>query len=372
MNIVWILTLAIIAGQLIKLPISNLAVVSLLDITIIFLCLLGLLRLKFRLGKPPLYIKFGLLFVFMAALSLALTPLNLTTREMLISFLYTVRFASFILFVWLISSNGFPMSKNHIQSIVIFSGIGLATLGLIQFTFLPDLKPLTQYGWDPHYFRTVSTFLDPNFAGAYFVLTLLAIIESPLPVKRRSLAMVLVYLALLTSFSRSSYLMFLVSGLTLSFLKKSKQLLLKISVLFIILFLGFQIYTQVVAEPRNIEREKSASFRFNTWQQGLTIFQNSPLLGIGYNSYRYALIEYNLGNEQFISSHGASSNDSSLLFVLATTGIIGLICYLLFLFSLLKLSPIIIGLLVHSFFANSLFYPPILLLAVLSAAIPKK
>ena len=193
--------------------------------------------------------------------------------------------------------------------------------------------------------------------------------------------MILVYLALLTTFSRSSYLMFLVSGLTFSFLKKSKIYIFATVMLFALLLVGFQVYTNLVAQPRNIDREQSASSRLNTWEQGITIFQKYPVLGIGFNAYRYGIREFKLGDEQFLQSHGSSSNDSSLLFVLSTTGIIGLLSFLYFLFSLVHANysnkqiiviPALLGLFVHSLFANSLFYPPILAWILIISAIPKK
>ena len=163
----------------------------------------------------------------------------------------------------------------------------------------------------------------------------------------------------MTTFSRSSYLMFLVSGIYLSLIKKSKELFLKVLLLFIILISAFYSYNQSVAAPRGIDREQSAVYRITTWQQGLNIFQQSPILGVGFNAYRFAIREYKLSDAQFLESRGSTSNDFSIFFVLATTGTLGLISYLLFIFHLPRIA--ILGLLVHSFFANSLFYPPILL-----------
>src|SRR3989338_8239316 len=197
----WILALATLTGQLIKLPISS-GGVSILDITVIILCLWGILKIKFKLKKPPLFIVSAASFIAIATLSLILTPLHLNIQEYLTSFLYIFRFAVYILLGWLIFSRAFPAIKNNTPQILIFSGLGLAILGLMQFIILPDLGFLTKDGWDPHYFRTVSTFLDPNFAGAFFVLTLI------LP-RQSSVLSLIVYLALMTTFSRSSYLMFL-------------------------------------------------------------------------------------------------------------------------------------------------------------------
>lgn len=366
MNITWILTSAIVAGQLIKFPLGG-GGPTLLDLTVLFLCLLGIVKLKIHLKKPPLYIKAGLAFIFVALLSLVLTPLKLTMPEYLISSLYIVRFFIFILLGWLIYSGAFSNLAKNSLNILSISGIALAVLGLIQLMVLPDLRFLEQFGWDPHYFRTVSTFLDPNFLGAYLVLTLILIHKS------KKWFFAIVYLALLTTFSRGAYLAFFTSFLSLAFLNKS----LKLGVITIILFLGlmagFFTYQHLVAGPRGINRAESAEFRFSTWQQGWQLFQNHPILGAGFNTYRYALREYHLGDETFLQTHGSSTNDSSLLYVAATTGIIGTLSFLFFLFSLIKTNPLLFaalpGLLAQSFFTNNLFYPPILAWLILVTAI---
>lgn len=368
--ITFILIASILAGQLIKLPVANNSGPTLLDFSAICLLLYGLVKLKFKLKKPPAYILAAGIFVSIASLSLLITPLHLNKFEYLISFSYILRFASIILLGWIIYSEGLKLS---LEKILTFSGVGLAILGLTQFILFPNLTLLENQGWDPHFFRTVSTFLDPNFAGAYFVLTLILLINQKQP---SIVYFIIVYIALLTTFSRSSYLMFLISGLTFSFLKKSRKIFISTIILFIILLMGFKTYSQLVAQPRGIDREQSASHRFNTWEQGLTILQKSPFFGVGFNTYRYGIREYGLGNEQFIQSRGSSSNDSSLLFVAATTGIVGLIIYLPFLATLFKYAypnnPSLIaamsGLLVHSFFANSLFYPFILVWIILKAS----
>ncbi len=369
-----ILTLVIISGQLIRIPFGagNLTPVDIgLIITSIFLIF------KIKLYNPPLFIKFFLAFLATGLISLIFSPLNLSFTEFSNSLFYLIRLSLFAFFLLLCFSDKSKPFRSRIQSILLYSGISLAILGLLQFIFLPDLSFLSKDGWDPHFFRTVSTFLDPNFVGAYFVLTLLLFLQRRVfyP-KWQILFFAVVFLAVLTTFSRSSYLMFLISGLSISWLKKSIKTALLILTLFAILLLSFQIYTQVVAKPRNINREQSASFRLTTWQQGLDIFQKSPLFGVGYNSYRYALQKYDLADNQFIESHGSSGNDSSLLFIMATTGLIGLIFYLLFLITLARfglseniaLPSAVIGLLVHSLFANSLFYPAILLWLFLKSA----
>ncbi len=360
----WILTPAIATGQLIKLPLGS-GGVTLLDLTVIFLCLMGLIKLKLKLKKPPLFIKSGILFILVAVLSLIFTPLHLLAKEYAISFFYTVRFTAYILLGWLIYSGAYPTAR--IKKSLIFSGIILTFFGLMQFIFLPDLKFLANFGWDPHYFRAASTFLDPNFLGSYLTLTLLLLIQ-----QNSRLLFTLVYITLLLTFSRGAYLAFLASFLTLSFIKKSFKLGVLTIVLFLVLLGGFYFYQKMVAEPRGIDRTESASFRLTTWQQGATLFQTHPILGIGFNAYRYAIREYRLGDKLFLSAHGSSTNDSSFLFVTSTTGTIGLFVFLLFLCSLVwnnikkpLLFAGLLGLIIQSVFANTLFYPPILLWIIL-------
>lgn len=383
MNILFlILTLAIITGQLIKIPVGINSGVTILDVVVALLCLIGLFKIKLsRILLPP-HLSILLLFILIAVISLILTPLRLNLFEYLISFFYTVRLFLYTLLALLIYSGAFSNYKKNIDLVFIFSGIGLAILGILQFIFIPDLLFLTKFGWDPHYFRTVSTFFDPNFAGAFFTLTLILLFQNMAMAKKWNIIFfIIIYLALLTTFSRSSYLMFLISSIIFSLLKKSKMLFLLTIFLFLILMLGFRIYSQAVAKPRNIDRTESASFRLSTWQQGFILFQKSPILGIGYNAYRYGLKEFKLGDKNFLQSHGSSGNDSSLLFIASTTGIIGLLSFLYFLFSLVRTNysnnryiflSAISGLIIHSFFANTLFYPPILLWVLLISVNPKK
>lgn len=372
------LILAIISGQLVKLP-TGMGSISLLDLLIFFLCLYGLIKLKLHLKKPSQFLLASFVFISIATISLIFTPLHMKPVEYLTSFSYTLRFSSYILLGWLAYSNAFK-NFNAKNIILIYSGLWLAILGLLQFIFLPDLRFMSQWGWDPHYFRNVSTFLDPNFSGAFFTLSLILLAYQK-PNKTVLVLFTLTYLALLTTFSRSSYIMFLTSGLALSFFQKSFKNALMVILLFTILFLSFQTYTKLISQPQHIDRKQSASLRFNAWQQGISLVSNFPTLGVGFNSYKYALRQLNLGDEEFLKSHGATSNDSSLLFVATTTGIIGLLAYLYFLFSLFYINysnnryilpSALLGLLAHSFFANSLFFPPILFWLLVIAASPKK
>ncbi len=366
----WILTLSIVAGQLIRLPFGP-GSMNLLDLFIIGFLVFHLLKFRFKLKKPPVCIKGAMFFVLIAILSLIFSPLKLTLPQILISFSYTLRFLFYIVFAWIISPNFHTLK---------LAGVSLAILGLLQLIFFPDLSFLSILGWDPHYFRIVSTFLDPNFAGAFFVLTLLLLSRNFAKEKLNFWWFLLVYAALLLTFSRSSYIMFFVSFTILAIFLKSWRLQIITIGLFALLLLGFFIYAQTISLPRNINRTESAAFRINTWTQGWQLFEKHPILGVGFNAYRYAIRDYKLADLQFLKGHGSNSNDSSLLSVAATTGLLGLFAFGYFLFSLIKTNypqnrklifPALAGLLFHSLFANSLFFPPILLWLILTASSDK-
>lgn len=356
---------------------------------VLILCITGLFKSKFKLKHPPKFIFTALIFLLIATISLLLSPLKLTLIQYFISFSYTIRFASFVLLAWLIYSNVIFFTEKNVFFILFSSGITLSILGLLQLFLIPDLSFLQLQGWDPHYFRTVSTFLDPNFAGAYFVLTLVVLIVSKLPIIRfwKIIFFILVYLALMTTFSRSSYLMFVTAFTILALLKKSKTLFILTVILAIGLFWGYINYSKTIAQPHGVDRQQSAQARIDTWEQGLQLFSYHPVLGVGFNTYQYALKQYNLAPESILGSRGSTSNDSSLLFVASTTGSLGFLGFIIFLLSLAQLGfsryqqknslAILIlsslpALLVGSFFSNVLFYPFFLIWIMLVAAITKR
>ncbi len=373
---IFILGLAIVSGQLLKIPLSYFNGITFLDFVVIALDLLLLINLKFKLKQFPKIIKSSMPFTFLGLISLAFTPIKLNTSEYFISFLYLFRFSCFCLLAGLISLDHFKKLKPKLPSMFAISGILLSALGILQLIFFPSLKFLDTFGWDPHFYRVVSTWLDPNFIGASFVLTLILINQDQvltIPRKMKLVLFGLVFFTLLATFSRSASIMFFVSFITLSFFNKSWKLLFATLVLSLILFFGVKFYNQVIAAPNNIDRNQSANNRIHTWEIGKNMFLQNPLLGVGFNSYRFALKQYSLAPEQYIESRGATSNDSSFLFVLATTGIIGFLAYLFFWFSILKENfkkndhqKIILlsgaaGLIAEAFFNNSLFYPPLFL-----------
>lgn len=384
-----LLFFGLIIGQTTRIPLTISSGITILDFVVLLLNLFGLIKIRFKLKSPPLWVSTALPLIFIMIISLIFTPLKLSVSEFINSFSYTIRFTSYILLGWLIYSEALGKIRKDFSLVLLISGITLAVLGIVQLIFLPDLGFLQEQGWDPHFFRTVSTFLDPNFLGGFLVLTLLVLSEelgkrhSGKDKKWLVSSFFITYISLLTTFSRSSYLMFTVSFLIFSALRKSAVLGVLTILLIIGLGVGFLSYNRAVVEEKGVDRQKSAQHRVSSWQLGWEVFQESPILGVGFNSYRYALDQYNLVSESYIKSRGSSGNDSSLLFIASTTGIIGFISYLAFLFSIFYsafkayfkkdgggviLLSGLSGLIVHSLFINSLFYPWMLIWIVLIAS----
>ncbi len=377
-----ILLIGLLAGQLFKFPQGNQGGATLLDLAVIILILFSIPKIKLQNLKLNHWTKAAFIFSGVAIISLILTPLRLSTSQYLLSLAYPFRFTLYFLLGFLISNGALPTLKKTLPKTILFSGIGLAVLGLLQLIFIPDLGFMSEAGWDPHYFRTVSTLLDPNFLGAYLVLTLLSITldQSISPtIKKRLPGFIITYLAIITTFSRSAAIMLFVSFTALALLKRSPKLLLLSIFLTGGVGLGFLGYKQLVAQPRGIDRQQSAYYRLNSWQEGWTMLQYSPVFGVGFNAYRFALSQYHLGTENFSQTRGASANDSSLLFVAATTGVVGLAVFFAFLTTLIQGSLFkvtqnkwnlvivsgLLGLIAQSFFINVLFYPWILIWVIL-------
>ncbi len=116
-------------------------------------------------------------------------------------------------------------------------------------------------------------------------------------------------------------------------------------------------------EGTRLERTSSIFAKIQNYKQGINIFIKNPITGIGYNNIPFL-------NPQNNQSHSNSGFDSSLLTIAITTGIFGLIFLILglhyeFINGNLFFQSLLLALIIHSLFANSLFYPYITLLLVL-------
>ena len=316
-----------------------------------------------------------LVFVGVALISLIVNVPHLSFMNFLISFSYLLRWALYTSLFFIV--NEFDKKfKNKIPYLMLFSGVIVVVAGYIQYFLYPSLRNLFYLGWDEHLYRMFSSFLDPNFAGTFFVLLFIFILGLNYRYLKTNLnkAVVLgvlnifVLLAVYLTYSRSAFVMLAVSLSAFLFLIKKWKLIVfaLIGLLLIVLIIPRSFQT----EGTNLLRTFSSEQRIVSSQIALKIFESSPVFGVGFNSYRYAQNKIGLNNQTWQTTHSGAGTDNSFLFVLATTGIIGMISYLYLssciafyakvnlknnIFSLILLSSVA-GLIFNSFFINSLFY----------------
>ena len=255
------------------------------------------------------------------------------------------------------------------------TGAVFILLGFLQLFIFPDLSFLTIYGWDPHQRRIASTLLDPNFSG--WIFTFLFSTSTALYLyKRQSRYLVfslITFLAIVLTFSRSTYLATITAVLIMGILKSPKLLLASLIVFTLTFFSISQVRSRVVGA---FEVDETAQARLQSWQNALTIFKNNLVFGVGFNTYRFAQEKYGLFREDNpLGGHSGAGSDSSILLVAATTGLVGLAAYIFLLASIFKILKNKIrtsylhlavfasfcAILVHSQFVNSLFFPQIML-----------
>lgn len=216
-----------------------------------------------------------------------------------------------------------------------------ATLGWFQYIFLPDVRFLQFLGWDDHLYRMVGTFLDPAFLALIFLLGIVIALYQ----KRTKLLYFLLF-SLVFTYSRATYL-----ALGIFLILKKKYFAILVFVIAVLML------PKMLSEGTDFTRTVSSYNKLENYKQTLEIIKKSPSLGIGFNNICLAK------KSTDVNSHSCFGADNSILLILATTGVIGLIM-LLYAIShmpygiILKASFLLV--LVHGLFTNSLFYPHIM------------
>ena len=366
MILAFFLWASLLLGQLGAIPLSSGVILYIQDVVVSFVILIaiarhGLLRKlwKFRLVRP-----IGL-FVILGVVSLLANIFGYPVWVTAKGSLYLLRWAVYALFYGVVLVG--PLSTRFWLGWLASFGVALAAGGLVQFVWYPDLRNLWYLGWDPHYYRVFATLLDPNYVGILLVLTIFVLSYTLMRyVKWRvwiALLMCMVSVALLLTYSRSSYLAFLGGvGVAIVFLKRWKE-----GVFLILLFLLAVVYVpKPGGDTLSLDRHDSTIARIQNWGQTITRIGERPIFGYGFNVVPF------LGREEASGLPGrrGAGIDSSLLFVGMTTGVVGLVSYLWLMSEQVKLAlrsknkafkmlflTSFTAIFVHSLFVNSLFYP---------------
>lgn len=351
-----------------------------------------------------------LAFIFIAFISLINSSQYLESlQELLISASYLARFV-FYSGLFFVGASLDKQSREKIISVFLLSGVLLALFGFIQLLFFPDWSQFAYLGWDPHKNRLLSTFFDPNFTGIYLVLVInltfwkllekstVAISIPSVEMGHLSageadasslqrwltskffllLSLISCCTALFLTFSRSAWLAMAVSTFIWGIFKSKKLLFAAVLLAFLAYFAVPRVQTRIAG---GFDPDDSAKLRFQSWSNTWQIAKQKPVLGVGFNTFRYAQEREGYFDwRQPEGGHSGAGSDSSLLFVFATTGALGLVAYLgilatqsfnhltIFFFHRKKFAlrgifiiSAVAALLTNSVFINSLFYPAIMI-----------
>ncbi len=343
--------------------------------------------------RPPYFKEFtyfgiALLFSFLLATS------QYNMYEILVAAFYLIRLVSYGIFyfaVWRLVHDNSNLRKLLTNCLVVL-GTVVAVFGLFQYLFFPDMRLFIVWGWDEHYMRLAGTFLDPGFTSIILVFSLVLLVTTFVPHNFRKtggvklihppggwisavlpgLLIFVVFSALVLTYSRAGYVS-LIAGAGALALVRRQILLFILPVLFLLAgIISLSFMHGLSSEGTNFWRTTSSFARFQSWEKAIKLWKSSPVFGVGFNFYKYALSKQNLSlvDGKFVQ-HGTSGSDSSLLFILATTGVVGFIAFLYLLAKIFRemytrrvesvvILSSLIALLVHSVFLNSFFYPHVL------------
>ena len=317
--------------------------------------------------KQPKVVRYFLSFLATATFSTLIASFFISRPELIRGVLYLLRlmsYVSIIPIIWSLFAN--KNKKELLFKSLIAVCFAVVIFGWIQYLWLPDLRDLKYIGWDDHYYRLFGTFLDPAFTGLIIVFGSLITLSFYLKTKNyKYLYLIILFLfTLLLTYSRDSYLAFFIGLIVLLFHSRKKlvKYFLVISFLFVI---SIPFLPRNISEAAKLERTYSIFAKFDDWRDTMTIISYEPLFGVGFNNICVARLKY-LG-EGDEASHACSGSDSSLLLVLATTGVVGFSIFINLLIKVAKnvennnygnaFKACSAALFIHSLFVNSLFYP---------------
>jgi len=331
-------------GQLLRLQFDKFALHP-IDMGVFLVVMLSLTKIKgkhWRLAVPLLSV-----FVFSYLQSLFIDEASAG----IVGLFYLVRIVFYILFFMIIWGKDY-LSQLYLVLVVVL------IFGYLQYLFLPDLRFIRLWGWDDHLYRMVGSFLDPGYFSILSVIG--GLVSYYYFLRRRSnwylLGLIGFGMGVVLSFSRAGYLAFVVGMGMMAFFEKKYMHLLAV----LVLFGAAVIYApKPLGEGVNLGRVYSIELRAENYKDTAGIFVKYPVYGVGYNN----LCAYRGGSSL---NHACAGADSSLLYLLATTGVVGLMVVSGVFGKVLDsvggegkglVFSVVGAIFLHSFSANTLFYP---------------
>ncbi len=410
--IFWGICIAIVMtifGQLFRIPLLGGTGILLLDAWIpVVVCVWAFQKLwkwgigetfsfPFEILKKPFFLG-GVAFLGIALGSLLWNAQYFSLFTLLESGFYLFRYAFLILFFVVIADEVNTFSRiTKLLYIFLLSSITLVIFGFLQLVFFPNFTFMQVYGWDPHIGRLLSTWFDPNFFAGFLAFSISIfmgiLVFSPLLKKiprfsdflknKRDMSifflMLVFLLALILTLSRSGFLAFAVVGFLFGIFFFRKLFVIGLFGLLLLLPVfpksverisdGVSSLFSVVREQESIFLpDATARLRVQNMQEALEMRKKNEWIGLGFNTLRFYRGE---------GIHSSGGFDTSLFTIVVTTGWVGLFCFLLFFGGMIWESVLqfrnprsntlkrgialgfaigSVGIFVHSFFVNTLFF----------------
>ena len=254
------------------------------------------------------------------------------------------------------------LKQNSYHKIWVIIGLITAALGLLQYLWAPDTRWLFYLGWDDHLYRLISTQFDPNFTGIILVISFLFLqdIWHQKP-WLKTISSILLAIAILLTYSRASFISFIISSLILIIISRIKSY--KTNRILPIMLSAFIILIPCLPRPEGegvkLERTASISARFESNQSSLMGFKPYQwLIGRG-------LFTYQPHETDSIWPNTAHFPNNLVVFLINSMGILGTGMACLILWRMGKylylrdayLFSAFIAILIHSQFNHTLFQP---------------
>lgn len=333
----------------------------------IFLGIFVLLQLPWLL-KQPLSKAFALLQLLIVAS--ILLHFQIFSKEIIAPLAYLARFDLYIAAAFCtygLIKQGLVKTQ-YLLHILILAAVIVAILGWLQYCLIPDTRFLVYLGWDDHYLRLISTLLDPGFTGIFLAFGLLLLERhtingwSKLTLPRKLVAILsgaLLFSALLFTYSRASYLAYVVgNGWLWLNLRSKRYVFILLTVLFVV---GMFLLPRPRSEGTRLERTASVTARITTVQKGIAVNSvTEAIFGRGWYASKLDPTHTLQGIQ--VPVH-PSAPENSFVFIFESLGVVGIAIFAWWLQQLARetgrmsdfwLLSVAAG--THALFTNTLFY----------------
>lgn len=223
------------------------------------------------------WFKLGTIMLFSMAMGTAI----LGPSVFLAQIAYATRFLNLGIFIHLVTvlKNNKLLTNVWLAKVLLLSLFSTSIFGFFQYLAFFDMRFLYQYGWDDHLGRMSGLLFDPAFFGITMVLGFIVTSGSKIGSSHKILLLLMFVTSILLSFSRASYVAFLIVVLIIYSKRLSTYMLLAFGAASVLIAIALSHW--VGGEGVNLMRVSSIFLRLDNLLDGAYLLLNSPLFGFG-------------------------------------------------------------------------------------------